>query len=92
MSTIKSNGPVTVGFSVYADLMAYKSGIYVPTSSQFEGLHAVKIVGYGSEFGVDYWIMANSWGTAWGEHGYFRAMMNTKCNFENDVSAIDANN
>ena len=36
------------------------------------GLHSVKILGWGNQNGTDYWICANSWGTSWGENGYFR--------------------
>lgn len=36
------------------------------------GMHSVKIIGWGSENGVNYWIAANSWGNAWGENGYFK--------------------
>merc|ERR1711865_1237123 len=47
-------------------------GIYHHVTGAQVGGHAVKVVGWGSEGGVNYWKIANSWNPYWGEKGYFR--------------------
>ncbi|KAK0041758.1 vignain [Biomphalaria pfeifferi] len=51
----------------------YTSGIYSdPSCSSTQLDHAVQIVGYGTEAGLNYWTVKNSWGAGWGEQGYMR--------------------
>jgi len=69
-------GPLSIAVNSQ-HLQNYKSGILDKTSAQCspDNLnHAVTLVGYGHDnaSNKDYWIIKNSWGTSWGEKGYFR--------------------
>jgi cathepsin B len=76
-----NNGYVQTGFTVYSDFMSYKGGIYEHKSGYVMGGHAVVIVGWGVENGVNYWIVQNSWGPNWGENGFFRIKFG-QCGFD----------
>ncbi|RDX87643.1 Cysteine proteinase RD21A, partial [Mucuna pruriens] len=61
-------------------LQLYHSGVF--TGKCGTNLdHGVVVVGYGSENGVDYWLVKNSWGTGWGEDGYFKMERNVRTTF-----------
>jgi len=63
-------GPLVTSMIVYTDFYYYSGGIYSHTWGENDGGHAVTIVGY-DDIG-QYFIVKNSWGTGWGENGYFR--------------------
>lgn len=68
---IMKGGPVTAGMQVYDDLSIYRGGVvYQPgPSARASERHSVNIVGWGSEYGREYFIIQNSWGKTWGESG-----------------------
>lgn len=50
--------------------------------------HIVRIVGWGIENKIPYWIVANSWGRRWGENGFFRILRgNNYSNIESYISS-----
>ena len=60
-----------------SDFRHYKNGIYRTDecgSGPMDVNHAVLAVGYGydEESGMHYYIVKNSWGTRWGDQGYFK--------------------
>ncbi|CAJ0594735.1 unnamed protein product [Cylicocyclus nassatus] len=67
-----TNGPVQAGFIVYDDFRYYQKGVYVHTWFGEAGGHAVRIIGWGVENGVKYWLVSNSWNSDWGEEGLFK--------------------
>ncbi len=66
---VATKGPVEACFSVYQDFFSYRSGVYKHITGTLAGGHCVCIVGYNTAGG--YWICKNSWGTGWGDGGYF---------------------
>ncbi|KAF2068895.1 hypothetical protein CYY_009785 [Polysphondylium violaceum] len=92
-ANIMAYGPIEGTMEVYSDFMTYKSGVYVPTSTDLLGGHAIKIVGWGTDSasGLKYWKVANSWGYDWGMNGYFWIVRGTDaCGIDRDSSAAQA--
>jgi len=70
-----NRGPLSI--TLNADLLfGYSTGIITgdPSTCPNSGSdHAVLLIGYGTDATAgDYWIVKNSWGTTWGESGFFR--------------------
>jgi C1A family cysteine protease len=77
-------GPLVTGMEIYENFLTYSEGIYEP-SGDLLGYHLVSIVGYNDNPG--YWICKNSWGTDWGEDGWFRIKYDA-CEIEKDTIYI----
>lgn len=69
---LTSKGPLAATFNSLPDFFSYRGGIYsAPSSCSSKGIaHSLLIIGFGSENGVDYWLVQNSWGTQWGIDGF----------------------
>ena len=92
-------GPVVGSFTVFPDfldydgLTIYEGPIEGPTGGVNGGInegglggHAVKILGWGTEGGIDFWWIANSWSSSWGLSGYFKMKMNIDaCQLEHNI-------
>jgi C1A family cysteine protease len=69
-AALVSYGPLSTTMLVYDDFFYYSSGVYKYVSGSLQGGHAILIVGY--DDAGKYFIVKNSWGTEWGEAGYFK--------------------
>jgi len=84
---IYNYGPIVVMiFKVYEDFQTtYKGGVYERDyGSPFKGYHAAKVIGWGrDENNTPYWLAVNSWGSDWGQNGFFKMKLGTnECGFE----------
>jgi C1A family cysteine protease len=73
-------------------LYAYRGGVFngCTTGQPIIGGHAVTVVGYGNEGGQDFWLIKNSWGTGWGDKGFFKLRRGVKaCDIGTSIAVID---
>ena len=68
-NALYTHGPLVTTMDVYTDFFSYRSGIYSYTWGNYEGGHAVLIVGFDDT--DQHFIVKNSWGNGWGEGGFF---------------------
>jgi len=75
-----NNGPLISSISIYPEFKSYSEGVFVPLGTNKPiGGHCIAVVGYDDEKSYlahgkaqkGAWLCKNSWGTSWGEAGYF---------------------
>jgi cathepsin B len=89
MYELARSGPIDVSITIYNDIWAYRRGVYTSNpSSGVAGGHAVKLVGYGTDKGLDYWTLQNSWGAGWGEGGFFRTRRRDRIGIESSAWVV----
>merc|ERR1719163_1909903 len=80
-------GPLSIGINA-GPMQLYHGGVANPMLCNPKKLdHGVVIVGFGTDSGKKYWTIRNSWGTSWGEKGYYRIVRGTgKCGLNTMVT------
>lgn len=68
-TAVLTKGPVVARMVVYSDLYDYTGGVYSQVSGENKGGHFVLVVGW--DDATSAFLVKNSWGTNWGESGYF---------------------
>ena len=67
---IQNCGSLSACLVVYQDFFSYGGGVYKHVSGAQAGGHCISLIGFDDAQGC--WIGKNSWGTGWGENGFFK--------------------
>ena len=65
---VMSTGPLSICYAA-EDILDYTGGVMTSCGGEID--HCSQIVGINMDAETPYWIVRNSWGSAWGESGYF---------------------
>ncbi|RVX15015.1 Cysteine protease RD19A [Vitis vinifera] len=96
-ANLVKNGPLAVGINAIF-MQSYAGGVSCPFICSTSLNHGVLLVGYGSA-GYSpirfkekpYWLLKNSWGQNWGEHGYYKICRGHNiCGVDSMVSTVAA--
>lgn len=72
---IYTRGPISCSIEATKLFDAYTGGIFSQELLIVKANHEISVVGWGIENGIEYWIGRNSWGTYWGDYGFFKIKM-----------------
>ncbi|AGR56811.1 cathepsin [Hemileuca sp. nucleopolyhedrovirus] len=83
---LRAVGPIPIAIDA-SGIVNYYRGI-INECENYGLNHAVLLVGYGVENNIPYWTFKNTWGTDWGEDGYFRVRQNIDaCGMVNELTS-----
>ena len=74
---LMTNGPLYCRMNLPRGYHDYKSGVFYQASGELMGGHAMKLVGWGIENGIEYWRLINWFGESFGENGFIRVKIGT---------------
>lgn len=67
------HGPATISINANPKtLKFYSHGVLDDVTCNNKTDHAVLLIGYGTENGVPYWLIKNSWSHNWGNNGFIK--------------------
>lgn len=90
MAGLMLHGPIVVEMWVFNGFYVYESGIYqlVPGET-FCGKTSLKLIGWGTENGIDYWLALNSWNEQFGMNGTIKILRGVnEFNIEKNVISV----
>ena len=87
-NALATKGPLVAGMAVFQDFFSYRTGVYKHVSGALAGYHAVSCIGYDDV--QKCWICKNSWGTGWGDGGFFKIGYG-QCQMDTSFAMYDPN-
>jgi C1A family cysteine protease len=83
---LTTHGPLVSCYAVYDDFYYYTGGVYKHHTGDLLGGHCISVVGFDDKNKC--WICKNSWGTSFGESGFFRIGYG-ECGIDGTMWAVD---